>query len=80
VKLRIKNLQNRPKCSLVKIPTGHGRSSQIVISQNVKYVPPTHGSVFVRVIESFDISSDKEEATSPLTDSQVLVVFVLLFS
>mmetsp|Transcript_22972 Transcript_22972/g.25147 ORF Transcript_22972/g.25147 Transcript_22972/m.25147 type:complete len:98 (+) Transcript_22972:1056-1349(+) len=34
------------------------------------YIPPTSGSVYVKVIESYDVSSDDKEVTSPLTDSQ----------
>lgn len=41
------------------------------LSQMTPYIPPTSGSVYVKVIESYDVSSDDKEVTSPLTDSQV---------
>jgi hypothetical protein len=58
--------------------TAHGRSSQIVSpTPTVKYIPPNRGSVFLKVIESYDISNDKDEGASPLTDSQVCITSLI---
>lgn len=79
VRSRLKHMTCHPKCALYRPGNPALASSSVRPSftngQLTKYVPPTSGTVYLKVIESYDVSSDESEVTSPLTDSQVLFSF-----
>ncbi len=66
-------MKSKPHCAIYR-PVNTKASfvmPTLSLSQMTPYIPPTSGSVYVKVIESYDVSSDDKEVTSPLTDSQV---------
>jgi hypothetical protein len=74
-KNRLKTMTCHPQVALVR-PTPASRhhpnpNTNPSLQSLVRYRPPTSGSVYLKVIESYDVSSDESEVTSPLTDSQV---------
>lgn len=66
----------QPRCAVQKVSTNSssGRNSPLRHSATsgtlVKYIPPASGTVFVKVIESFDVSGANEDLTFPLNTSQ----------
>jgi hypothetical protein len=78
-KNRLKTMTCHPQVALVRPtpasrhhPNPNSTNPNSLQSQLVRYRPPTSGSVYLKVIESYDVSSDESEVTSPLTDSQVI--------
>lgn len=74
MKARIKHMTSKPHCAVYRPASTKASAtlSALSFAPMTPYVPPTTGSVYVKVIESYDVSADDNEMTSPLTDSQVI--------